>query len=288
MLAMLCLIVLIICTVAGGEENFAGNLLSGGKFAYKGNTLYIVNPEDSRIYRVKKDSAEAVSEVEYCKNLVIHKNFIYYIGGIEYGKTGIYKTNLRNSETTLLYNGNTPMFDIYDNIIYFISSPTDGSKLSAMRTDGSRRRELSKEDISRFFVDDDTIYYTNEEKHMYKNDLNGRCETELADINADTFFVDKNLIYYTSENSLMRYNLKNSANEKLVEDKVEDFIVCKGKSYYSNENGIFDSASNCIYSGNSDGLYAYDKMLVTFGENSLVKIKIKTKECENIALPKDK
>lgn len=275
--------IMIITAVSDNDSVAPGNILSGGEIAYKGNTLYAVNPEDSKIYRIKGDSKSAISDITHCKNLVINKNYIYFIGGMEFGKSGIYKTHLKNFETTLIYNGNTAMFDIYDDILYFISSPTDGEKMSVMKLDGSRRRELSKLTVTCFYVCDDMIFYSDKQQQLYSNDLDGKSETLLKDIITNEFFAENKKLYFISGSSLFRCNFSGEKKKELFSGDIRHFNIQNKRIYFSCDNGILTDKAKTIYSGEADDVYIHKKQVITIAGNEIIKTNINTQKTEKIS-----
>lgn len=208
------------------EEEKKASMNIGGKFCKIDNIIVFYEDTNKSIYLYNLDenktSKLATVEDSIDKMYFDGKN-IYYVPSYYMGK-GIYSVNLQGN-IEKIYDGSSLQLWIDGDKIYFVKqigfdqiNGNPQGTLSVMNTDGTNITELSENLKNYFYIQNDKIYYTTQDRKMYVIDKDGGNKEEL--VQGRKFVIDtadRYIVYidYTSQEAIHILNL----------DTKEDSIV---------------------------------------------------------------
>ena len=186
------------------KEEKQTSMQNGGKFCKIGITAVFYEEENKSIYtynteeKATKKLAELPNEAE---KIYFDGENIYAIPSYYKGK-GIYKIDL-NGTVTKIYEGSSLQLWITDNKIYFVEqigydsiNQNPQGTLCSMDKDGTNVTNIAKSVKNYFFIQNDKIYYTTQNRKMYQINTDGTEQIELTQGRKFTLAVgEKYLIY---------------------------------------------------------------------------------------------
>ena len=180
------------------------SMQDGGKFCKIDNTVVFYENQNKSIYTYNISnnitSKLATLEVELDKIYFDGEN-IFAIPTYQSGK-GIYKIDL-NGEILKIYEDSSLQLCITENKIYFVKqigydniNQNPQGTLCSMEKDGSNITDIAENIKNYFFMQEDKIYYTTQNRKLYQINIDGTEQTELAQGRKFTVAInDKYLIY---------------------------------------------------------------------------------------------
>lgn len=186
------------------KEEKQTSMQNGGKFCKIGTTAVFYEEENKSIYtynteeKATKKLAELPNEAE---KIYFDGENIYAIPSYYKGK-GIYKIDL-NGTVTKIYEGSSLQLWLTDNKIYFVEqigydsiNQNPQGTLCSMDKDGTNVTNIAKSVKNYFFIQNDKIYYTTQNRKMYQINMDGTEQEELTQGRKFTLAVgEKYLIY---------------------------------------------------------------------------------------------
>lgn len=190
---------------------------------------------DNKIYRMKKDGTnlQVINDNEFndnCYEIYVVDKKIFYIGT----DANIYKMNLDGSNRELVSENGTGYLGINEKYIIYNDLPNGETEETAtdyttyiMEIDGSNAREIANgKRMYSVNIKDDYIYYTNEEKQIYRIKVDGTEDTLICDVPAYNMNLLDDYIYYLNykdyENgdyTVCIYKVKNDGSEDPISIK---------------------------------------------------------------------
>ncbi|MFE4894218.1 DUF5050 domain-containing protein [Peribacillus butanolivorans] len=215
------------------------------------------------LYRVKLDGTEREKLVKGAEYVQVNNDKVYYYDSI---KNGLYKMNLDGTDKVQIYSPKaevTVSFVVDHEQIYFykpINEEGDEGKLYSMSLNGEHVRKLN--DTVSYYqiidgVDEQFLYYTDADEHLYKVDKQTGKEKEITDRKFSSLIVDENWIYYLNPSDHYHiYKMKKNGekNQLLLDKKVSDINVLDNWIYYKidGHEDIFrvktDGTENIVFS----------------------------------------
>lgn len=215
------------------------------------------------LYRVKLDGSEREKLVKGADYVQVKNDQVYYYDSI---KNGIYKMNLDGTDKVQIYSPKpevTMNFYVDREQIYFykpIDEDGDEGKLYSMSLNGENIKKLN-DTVSYTQIIDDAdeqfLYYTDTEEHLYKVDKQTGKETKMTDQKFTSLIVDENWIYYLNPSDKYHiYKMKKNGeqNQLLLDKEVSDINMLDNWIYYKidGHEDIFrvktDGTGNTLFS----------------------------------------
>ncbi len=208
------------------EEEKNTSMNTGGKFCKIDNKIVFYEDINKSIYlyNVDENKTTKLATVEdSIDKMYFDGENIYYVPSYYMGK-GIYSVDLQGN-TKKIYDGSSLQLWIDGDKIYFVKqigydqiNGNPQGTLSVMDKDGSNITELSENLKNYFYIQNDKIYYTTQDRKMYVIDKDGSNKEEL--VQGRKFVIDtadKYIVYidYASQEAKHILNL----------DTKEDSIV---------------------------------------------------------------
>ncbi len=208
------------------EEEKNASMNDGGKFCKVNNKIVFYEDANKSIYLYNLDDNKTnkIATVESSiDRLYFDGENIYYIPSYYMGK-GIYKTDLQGN-VKKIYEGSSLQLWISEEKIYFVKqigydqiNGNPQGTLSVMDKDGNNIKELAENVKNYFYIQNNKIYYTTQDRKMYVIDIDGSNKEEL--VQGRKFVIntaDKYIVYidYSSQEAKHIFNL----------DTKEDSIV---------------------------------------------------------------
>lgn len=243
---------------AGDTEQKTKTELTMGKWEnilslnVSGDYLYFIGifPEqfsnedliDNKIYRLKTDGTglEIINDNEFdndCYEIFVINDSLYYIG-TDYN---IYKMDLDGTNREIVSKNGTGYLGITDKyIIYNLPNETNDNYVThIMNLDGTNSRPIIEN--TRLYsvnIEENYIYYTNEDKQICRVKLNGKKQEVLYDTTAFNLNVSGEYAYYlnyadksNSDYTVCIYRVKTNGTTETPE-------VVKELEKYSNFLGV--------------------------------------------------
>ncbi|MCD8089886.1 MAG: DUF5050 domain-containing protein, partial [Clostridiales bacterium] len=179
--------------------NSSGNIHNGGFIIKTDSAYYYTNHNDNdKLY--KKDpngeNAELIAGNKFYYEISLLNGYIYCISGSP-GK--IYKISPETGRKKLLVNKLASSLTLTEKGMYYILSEYDDwGKLYFANLNG-RKRRLIAQNITRFSVTGDDVYYINSDdgNSIWKYDAAEKKSEKIIDCGASDIVSDEGSVYYT-------------------------------------------------------------------------------------------
>ena len=162
---------------------------------------------------------------------------------------GIYKIDL-DGNVTKIYNDLSLQIILTDNKIYFVKqigydeiNQNPQGELYYMDKDGQNATKIADSVKNYFYINNNKIYYTSQDRKMYQIDLDGNNQTEL--VQGRKFVVgvnDKYLIYTDYGDQEAKHILNIETHEDILLGYFGSTIKCNGKLYVNARKRLDDGS----------------------------------------------
>lgn len=242
--------------------NVPGNILNGGDVAQDEEFFYYTTSaasyRESGLYKVNKESLEKTKIANgNVNNLNISGDYIYYVVGApgslwKMSKSGRLKQPVVFSQmTNVIISGGR---------IYYRLTLCDGpwiktewlkpflGSIYSCDLNGRNKKLISKDEILRFVVDGEIIYYIDhtDDYSIWKMDTSGKNREKLhssksSEINFSVPNFDEKYLYFTADDYLYRIDKETLEKEVLLKESFSDMIVYGDSIFFctSDERGIY-------------------------------------------------
>lgn len=286
------------------KEEEKQRLEIGGNVCKKGENIVYADLENNKIYMYdsNKKTGKLIATMESKINKIYFDGeYIYCLPDYHNGK-GIYSIDLQGN-IKKIYDGSSLQLCIKDNKIYFVNqvgfdeiNQNPQGTLYVMNRDGTELKELAKSIKNYFYIDNNKIYYTTQNRQMYQINIDGTEPVKIADGRKFPIAVkDNNIFYIDYSNQSITYQMD-------LNTKTPTEIGIQGEAYnfYGNLyiktiiTGEDLKQQNVIYKYNEETkkleelakiqnfnkLYSItpEKMIYMNTQNQVVTIDLKTKE----------
>lgn len=233
------------------KEEKETSMQIGGTFCKIDNQIVFYEEISKSIYlnNVNDNNTSKLATLEKGSNKIYFDGEnIYSIPSYYMGK-GIYKIDLQGN-VQKIYEGSSLQLWITDNQIYFVKqigydeiNGNPQGTLCVMDKDGKNIVEIAQNIKNYFFIQDEKIFYTTQDRKMYSINLDG---TNKEEINQGRKFV-----IATSEKYLLYIDYANQEAEHIVNlETKEDNIIghfgllkkCQGKTYLNARKRLDDGS----------------------------------------------
>lgn len=186
------------------EEERQISMQKGGKFCKIGNTVVFYEEQNKSIYgyNIESNIVNKIATIEEGVNKIYFDGeYIYYVPYYYIGK-GIYKIDLQGNMKKI-YDGSSLQLWITDNEIYFVKqigfddiNQNPQGTICKMDKEGNNIVDIAENIKNNFFIKNNKIYYTTQDRKMYEINIDGTQQNELVQGRKFAIAVeDKYLIY---------------------------------------------------------------------------------------------
>jgi len=284
---------IIFAGIVGNAGKVVGNLNNKGFVVTKGNKVYLSNTGindgqegKSGLFEINKDNkVKLIEESEWIRSINYYKGYVYFLSmNIIDDSTGNYERQIikmkpNGEKKTVLVDdietdsiGNDSL-NVSDGWVYYLNSD---KKLEKIKTNKSKRQQISDEQIEQFQICGKYIYYTtvDDEFGRMKKDGSNREKIENG---IGKFQVVGNDVYYISaaNNHLIKLDLAQKEGKKeteVVSKAISTFNIYEKTIYYAvHEIGASENEQEeAIYRINTNG--KKNQKIVDLSSNNNVSI----------------
>lgn len=233
------------------QEEKEASMHTGGEFCKIGNQIIFYKDVNKTIYRYSEDdnqTNEIATLEDGANKIYFDGEYIYAIPYYYMGK-GIYKIDL-NGNIQKIYEGASLQLWITENEIYFVKqigfddlNQNPQGTICVMDKDGNNIVEIAQNIKNNFFIQNEKIYYTTQDRKMYKINKDG---TNPINIEQGRKFVidvsDKYLIYIDYGNQEEEHILNLETNEDSVIANFGTLKKCQGRTYLNARKRLDDGS----------------------------------------------
>lgn len=224
------------------------------KFCKVGNIAIYYNLENKNLYTYNLEN----NQIKKLASLQFSPDNIYFDGAnvyipVPYYNTandkGIYKIDL-NGNITKIYNDLSLQIILTDNKIYFVKqigydeiNQNPQGELYYMDKDGQNVTKIADSVKNYFYMNNNKIYYTSQDRKMYQIDLEGNNQSELVQGRKFVLEVnDKYLIYTDYGDKEAKHILNLETHEDILLGYFGSAIKCDGKLYINAKKRLDDGS----------------------------------------------
>ena len=170
------------------KEEKQNSMQSGKRFCKVGKTVVFYEDKNESLYtyNTEDNTTKKIAEVPNgADKIYFDGENIYAIPDYYMGK-GIYKIDL-NGDVKQIYEGSTLQLWLTDSKIYFVNqigfdsiNQNPQGTLCSMEKDGTQITNIAENVKNYFYINNDKIYYTTQNRKMYQINTDGTEQTELA------------------------------------------------------------------------------------------------------------
>lgn len=233
------------------QEEKIVSMQEGGTLCKIGNNIVFYEDANKTIYKydITENKAEKILTVEHEINKVYYDGEnIYYIPSYHSAK-GIYKVDLQGNVQKINDNASLQLL-ITENKIYFVQqigyddfNHNPQGTLCSMHKDGSNVVEIAKNVKNYFYLNNDKIYYTTQDRKMYAINQDG---TSQENIEQGRKFVnnmsDKYLFYIDYANQEAEHILNLETKEDSIIGYYGLIKNCQDKTYVAARKRLDDGS----------------------------------------------
>lgn len=231
------------------EQQFS--MEQGGTFCKVGNKITFYEEKDKSIYlyNLENNEIKKLTTIDYIFNKMYFDGENVYILPDFHSSKGIYKLNLEG-EINKIYEGSSLQLHITKNEIYFVNqigydqfNKNPQGTICVMKKDGSELKEIAQNAKNYFYVQNDKIYYTTQDRKLNVVNKDG---TNLENLEEGrkfvTFMSEKYLLYIDYANQEAEHIL----NIETKEDKIIGYYATtkqfQGKKYINIRKRLDDGS----------------------------------------------
>lgn len=208
------------------QEEKEASMQEGGTFCKIGNQIVFYEDTNKSIYlyNVNDNKTSKIATLENSINkMYFDGENIYCIPSYYKGK-GIYKIDLQGN-VRKIYEGSSLQLWITENKIHFVKqigyddfNQNPQGTICVMDKDGANVLELAKNIKNYFYLQNDKIYYTTQDRKMYVINKDGTNQEELAQ--------GRKFVISTSEKYILYIDYANQEAEHILNlETKEDSII---------------------------------------------------------------
>lgn len=233
------------------QEEKEASMQSGGEFCKIGNQIIFYEDTNKTIYRYSEDDNKTnkIATLEDGANKIYFDGeYIYAIPYYYMGK-GIYKIDLQGN-VQKIYEGASLQLWITENEIYFVKqigfddlNQNPQGTICVMDKDGNNIVEVAQNIKNNFFIQNDKIYYTTQDRKMYEINRDGTNPVNL--LQGRKFVIDVNdeyLLYIDYGNQEEKHILNLETNEDSVIANFGILKKCQGRTYLNARKRLDDGS----------------------------------------------
>lgn len=233
------------------QEEKELSMQKGGNFCKINNQIVFYEDTNKTIYLYNVENGE-IKKVVTLENSMNKMYFdgqnIYYIPSY-YSAKGIYKIDLQGN-ITKIYDGASLQLWITENEIYFANqigydefNNNPQGTICKMDKDGNNVVELAKSIKNYFYLQNDKIYYTTQDRKMYVMNKDGSEQKDL--VQGRKFVIDvadKYLLYIDYANQEAEHILNLETNEDSIMGHFGILKNYQGKTYLNARKRLDDGS----------------------------------------------
>lgn len=233
------------------QEEQQHSMEQGGTFCKIGNKITFYEEKDKSIYlyNLENNEIKKLTTIDYNFNKMYFDGENVYILPDFHSSKGIYKLNLEG-EINKIYEGSSLQLYITKNEIYFVNqigydqfNKNPQGTICVMNKDGTELKEIAQNAKNYFYIQNDKIYYTTQDRKLNVINKDG---TNLENLEEGrkfvTFMSEKYLLYIDYANQEAEHIL----NLETKEDKIIGYYAeakqFQGKKYINIRKRLDDGS----------------------------------------------
>lgn len=228
----------------------------GGTFCKIGNQITFYEDKNKTIYlyNIENNEINKIATLNDSMNkMYFDGENIYYIPSY-YSAKGIYKIDLQGN-ISKIYDESSLQLWITENEIYFVNqigyddfNQNPQGTICVMDKNGNNVVELAKNIKNYFYLQDDKIYYTTQDRKMYVINIDGSGQKDLVQGRKFTIGVsDKYLLYIDYANQEAEHILNLETNEDSIIGYFGTLKNYQGKTYLNARKRLDDGSIETEY-----------------------------------------
>ena len=233
------------------DEEKQTSMQVGGKFCKIGKTAVFYEEENKSIYtyNIEDKTSKKIAEVPNGADKIYFDGENIYTIPSYYSGKGIYKIDLEGN-VQKIYAGVSLQLWITDNKIYFVNqigfdsiNQNPQGTLCSMEKDGSNIVNIAEKIKNYFFVQNDKIYYTTQNRKMYQINTDGTAQTELVQGRKFVINVtEKYLTYIDYAEQEAKHILNLETKEDVLLGYFGEVRTFAGKTYVNSRRRLEDGS----------------------------------------------
>jgi hypothetical protein len=240
-----------------GSDKITLNSDFPGYINVSGEWIYYCNFNDNwNVYKAKTDGSERSKILdEKTSNLLVYDNCLYYLENISLFVTDLCKVSVNGKGKKVLAK-NVVDFNIANGFIYYLDEST--KSFYKMEIGNFERILISKDDILRFIVQNDFVFFLsvedNEKLALYRMNIDGSEKYKIADTDTPLFNTDDIWVYFIKDKKLIKVMHDGKNMSEVIKDiNPLSIIVLDDWIYYS-----IDPSEGLLYKVKTDGSITND------------------------------
>lgn len=238
------------------QEEKEVSMQIGGTFCKIGNQIAFYEDVNKSIYlyNVNDNKTSKIATLEIAANkMYFDGENIYYIPSYYMGK-GIYKIDLQGN-VEKIYEGSSLQLWLTEDKIYFVKqigydeiNGNPQGTLCVMDKDGTNIVELVESVKNYFYIQNDKIYYTTQDRKMYLINKEGTDQEEL--VQGRKFVIhtaEKYILYMDYANQEAKHILNLETNEDSIIGYFGTLKIYQGKTYLNARKRLDDGSLETDY-----------------------------------------
>ena len=233
------------------QEEKQFSMGQGGTFCKVGNKITFYEEKDKSIYlyNIENNEIKKLTTVNYVFNKMYFDGENVYILPEFHSSKGIYKLNLEG-EINKIHEGSSLQLHITENEIYFVNqigydqfNKNPQGTICVMKKDGSEVKEIAQNAKNYFYIQNEKIYYTTQDRKLNVINKDGTNLEKLEEGRKFvTFISEKYLLYVDYANQEAEHIL----NLETKEDKIIGYYATtkqyQGKEYINIRKRLDDGS----------------------------------------------
>ena len=238
------------------EEEKRVSMQDGGKFCKIGKQIVFYEDKSKSIYlfNIDENSSKKIITLEHELNkMYFDGENIYYLPSY-YSAKGIYKLDLQGNVQKICDDSSLQLF-VTENEIYFVKqigyddfNHNPQGNICKMDKQGQNVVELAQNIKNYFYINNDKIYYTTQDRKMYAIDKDGNNQKELVQGRKFVIEVfDKCLLYIDYSTQEAEHILNLETNEDTIIGHYGQLRKYQGKTYINARKRLDDGSIDTEY-----------------------------------------
>lgn len=233
------------------QEEKEASMQSGGEFCKIGNQIIFYKDINQTIYRynIDENQANKIATLEDGANKIYFDGEYIYAIPYYYRGKGIYKIDLQGN-IQKIYEGASLQLWITENEIYFVKqigfddlNQNPQGTICVMDKDGNDIIEIAQNIKNNFFIENDKIYYTTQDRKMYEINKDGSNPVNLVQGRKFVINVnDKYLLYIDYGNQEANHILNLETKEDSVIANFGTLKKYQGRTYLNARKRLDDGS----------------------------------------------
>ena len=233
------------------------SMQKGGNFLKNGDNIVFYKIDDNKTiytYNINEKKVEKLAEIEKGVSYMYFDGENVYCMPNYYMGKGIFKIDLQGN-VSQIYDGSSLQLWITENEIYFVEqigfdqiNTNPQGTLSVMDKNGENKKEIVTNIKNNFFIANNKIYYTTQDRKMYSVNLDGTKPENITNGRKFTIAVGSNyLLYIDYANQESEHIIKLDTKEDSELGHFGVVYTSQGKTYLNARKRLDDGSIDQNY-----------------------------------------